>query len=157
MYTYLLFGSSSPTTYTWKKYNVVNQYESTSESASAFSGIHSSIKVASSYDLNSSTGVYSLINPQTKNISSSKDEIISTYPYSFLTGAGTQYEGDVLHKLESYTASESAVGGVVWNGRNYGVHLVQHQGTYIEDVTSTNPSAYPDNGIQDGYWYVKQS
>lgn len=31
------------------------------------------------------------------------------------------------------------------------------KGTYIEDVESSNPSAYPDNGIgTDGYWYVKQ-
>lgn len=31
------------------------------------------------------------------------------------------------------------------------------QGTYIEDVTSDNESAYPDNGRHtDGYWYVKQ-
>lgn len=32
------------------------------------------------------------------------------------------------------------------------------QGTYIEDVTSTNYTEYPDNGRHtDGYWYVKQS
>lgn len=31
------------------------------------------------------------------------------------------------------------------------------QGTYIEDVTSDNETAYPENGIHtDGYWYVKQ-
>lgn len=30
------------------------------------------------------------------------------------------------------------------------------QGAYIEDVTSSNYNAYPDNGIQDGYWYVRQ-
>ena len=30
------------------------------------------------------------------------------------------------------------------------------QGTYIDQVTSDNPSAYPDNGRgSDGYWYVK--
>lgn len=29
------------------------------------------------------------------------------------------------------------------------------KGTYISDVASTDPNAYPDNGVQDGYWYVK--
>lgn len=31
----------------------------------------------------------------------------------------------------------------------------QSQGNYIEDVISENYNAYPDNGIQDGYWYVR--
>ena len=30
------------------------------------------------------------------------------------------------------------------------------QGSYIEDVTSSDYNAYPDNGVQDGYWYVRQ-
>ena len=30
------------------------------------------------------------------------------------------------------------------------------QGEYIEDVTSSNYNAYPENGVQDGYWYVRQ-
>lgn len=29
------------------------------------------------------------------------------------------------------------------------------QGTYIDQVISENPSAYPDNGQQGNYWYVK--
>ena len=30
------------------------------------------------------------------------------------------------------------------------------QGEYIEEVTSSDYNAYPDNGVQDGYWYVRQ-
>lgn len=30
-------------------------------------------------------------------------------------------------------------------------------GAYISDVKSDDPNAYPENGIKDGYWYVKQS
>lgn len=30
-------------------------------------------------------------------------------------------------------------------------------GSYIEDVESEDENAYPDNGVQDGYWYVKIS
>ena len=31
------------------------------------------------------------------------------------------------------------------------------QGSYITDVESDNPNAFPDNGYKDGYWYVKQN
>lgn len=32
----------------------------------------------------------------------------------------------------------------------------QEKGDYIDTVSSKdNPNAYPDNGVQDGYWYVK--
>lgn len=33
---------------------------------------------------------------------------------------------------------------------------ITEQGSFIEYVTSDNPSAYPDNGAQGGYWYIKQ-
>lgn len=28
-------------------------------------------------------------------------------------------------------------------------------GSYIEDVVSKEPTTFPDNGVQDGFWYVK--
>ena len=31
------------------------------------------------------------------------------------------------------------------------------KGSYIYDVASNDPNAYPENGVQDGYWYVKVS
>ena len=33
----------------------------------------------------------------------------------------------------------------------------KQKGSFIGYVTSDNPSAYPDDDIQDGYWYVKQT
>ena len=38
-----------------------------------------------------------------------------------------------------------------------GINTTYSQGTYIEDVESDNENAYPTNGYQDGYWYVKKS
>ena len=29
------------------------------------------------------------------------------------------------------------------------------KGSYVDSVTSYNPYEYPDDGAQDGYWYVK--
>lgn len=36
-----------------------------------------------------------------------------------------------------------------------GINTTYSQGEYIEDVESDNENAYPTNGYQDGYWYVK--
>lgn len=33
--------------------------------------------------------------------------------------------------------------------------LAEEKGNYVDIVTSYNPTEYPDNGKQDGYWYVK--
>ena len=38
-----------------------------------------------------------------------------------------------------------------------GINTTYSQGDYIEDVESDNENAYPANGYQDGYWYVKKS
>lgn len=41
---------------------------------------------------------------------------------------------------------------IVTETKNY----TDAQGEYIEDVTSSDYNAYPENGVQDGYWYVRQ-
>lgn len=38
----------------------------------------------------------------------------------------------------------------------YSAVTTQTRGEYIEDVTGTSRSEYPENGIQGGYWYVRQ-
>lgn len=35
--------------------------------------------------------------------------------------------------------------------------ISQSKGDLIDTVTDSNPAAYPENGIQDGYWYVLQT
>lgn len=51
--------------------------------------------------------------------------------------------------------------GATWNNSARYVYKINTsptnvRGTYIDDVESDDENAYPDNGIQDGYWYVKQ-
>lgn len=46
-----------------------------------------------------------------------------------------------------------------FNGNCYRINdIVKNQsvGNFIDYVTSTNPLAYPDNGISGSYWYVRQ-
>ena len=52
-------------------------------------------------------------------------------------------------------ATVSATGSV---NIGYIPYTLQHvRGDFIDDVTSANPDAYPDNGIQGDYWYVRYS
>ena len=55
---------------------------------------------------------------------------------------------------QATTSSLNMIGTVY--SKQYLSHVEYSQGTYIDQVTSENPSAYPDNGRHsDGYWYVK--
>ena len=59
------------------------------------------------------------------------------------TGVGTYGNGDYAIDGYIYTAKANPT--------------IYSQGTYIEDVISTDANAYPDNGRHtDGYWYVRQ-
>lgn len=54
--------------------------------------------------------------------------------------------------VESSLASGNYNGSLIY----YDVLVNGEKGNYIEDVTSADENAYPENGIQDGYYYIKQ-
>ncbi|MBQ8718344.1 MAG: hypothetical protein IJY66_03680 [Clostridia bacterium] len=54
--------------------------------------------------------------------------------YYVTKGYGNIYSPGEMKKVTSYT---------------------QGQGDYIDSVSSADPAAIPDNGPQDGFWYVK--
>ena len=64
-----------------------------------------------------------------------------------------------VNKIYSYDQIED-VETDEWDINAYkivGINTTYSQGEYIEDVESDNDNAYPANGYQDGYWYVKKS
>lgn len=79
----------------------------------------------------------------------------SSYPYigilDYRPGIGYVTESDTVYYVSSANSS----------GFNYYYYYKREQtnqrGSYIEDVTSTDENAYPTNGVQGGYWYVKIS
>lgn len=40
------------------------------------------------------------------------------------------------------------------NAEIHGIQTTRSRGTYIEDVSSSNQGSYPQDGEQDGFWYV---
>ena len=78
------------------------------------------------------------------------DETAETSPYIYADG--------VIYENTRYQKMYRVVGN--WSKDYYYTYLVEpkeEQGIYISDVESDDPNAYPENGIKDGYWYVKQS
>lgn len=61
----------------------------------------------------------------------------------------TSMSGDTLFKI----TSKSGYSSVSITFATYTIGDVK--GSYIDTVTSYNPYEYPDDGIQDGYWYVR--
>lgn len=61
----------------------------------------------------------------------------------------TNMSGDTLCKI----ISKSGYGTVSLKFDTF--TLAEEKGNYVDSVTSYNPTEYPDNGKQDGYWYVK--
>lgn len=57
--------------------------------------------------------------------------------------------GDTLYEITSKTGSST----VTLDFATYTIGDIK--GSYIDTVTSYNPYEYPDDGAQDGYWYVR--
>lgn len=86
---------------------------------------------------------------QPKITKRSDDESAETYPY--ITPYGRINENTRYQKIYRVVGN--------WSKDYYYIYLVQpktSQGSYVDEVTSEDPAAYPENGEQDGYWYVKQ-
>lgn len=139
--------------YKWQKYNVNSvttyslAFETTTTGGLAFEP-GKTYTMGSSYTFDSTTGAAALSGTSSVR-GSALPNYFEYYPYYM-------YDGE-LYKLVSYTTQN-----------NYGMHIFAQevgvvtsttetsQGSYIEDVTSSDEAAYPENGIHtDGYWYVK--
>lgn len=65
--------------------------------------------------------------------------------------SSTNMSGDTLFEITAKTTS--GYSNVSLTFATYTIGDVK--GSYIDTVTSYNPYEYPDDGAQDGYWYVK--
>ena len=83
-----------------------------------------------------------------------------SYWYVYSTSSVSYSKGSTSYGQVSST-NRSAYPNNSYSGSYWYVYSTNittySQGTYIEDVTDTNETAYPDNGRYDtdGYWYVK--
>ena len=148
--------------YTWKKYTVAQAYTTKATA------------VNESFDENTGGGwvMYSYASSENGlSVNGSKFSMPGrTYPadyaanlynsYRFFVPA--VYSGSYKTEYDTIYYCDTASGNVDYNtaaihaSKKYTRVLTSQRGSYIEDVTSADESAYPTDGVQNGYWYVRQ-
>lgn len=75
----------------------------------------------------------------------------------YLIQDGGSHNTRQMFYLRSFVPN--SVSTISFRGDIYSLDRNRQQGQFIEEVTSPDPAAYPNNGYDEntGYWYVKQS
>lgn len=147
------------TTYTWEKYEAVEQQGITYESGTTLS-LSLITKLVLYADFRVDSGRIVLSNPV--NAEGDPPAVIesnsyhTTHPYYY----GDKADGssdNTPYKITSFYKSGS-YGYMVANNKmvldESGISYTK--GDYIGEVTSKTAGTYPDNGYQNGYWYIKK-
>ena len=136
----------------WKKYNAVSSYALDISSSISYPGSGEPDDIYTGYTITSST-TYTKTGKKTWKYNDN-----FTLNNAIVVLNNIDYFGYVRHVYEydSQADEETEYWDIVAH-KILGVKTTYSQGTYIEDVESDNENAYPTNGYQDGYWYVKVS
>lgn len=142
--------------YVWEKYSVAtaNVYglsESTNKTSLSSNNLSPSSPAYKTVSVDSSTGEITL-----SDIGGSISTAYKTHPYAKTSSMGSFGSGGGTYRVVSATNPSSSF----WAYSAYRIDAVvidttDIRGDYIESVMSTTNRAYPNNGIQNGYWYVK--
>lgn len=149
--------------YTWKKYNTVvtttyveKQGDVNVPLTLKFTSSNGGTKYTFGKTKKFSTadGTFSLTNTASYSPPNYWSNM-KTYPYYLQDGK--------CYKMTSYNSNATNLGNGISGFKFYATEFYAEavtsysRGTYIEDVTSPDASAFPENGRHtDGYWYVKQ-
>ena len=137
--------------YIWEKYSIeeIGSYNYTTRTRESYIPTSSySWYVSTSFTFNDKTGIFSLDNP-TRVLTSQLDSYSNYYAILGST-SGTEME-----KILSVTLNSNGT-GYDCNSINYqsSGSISQQKGDFIEEVSSLDLNAYPENGVLDDYWYV---
>lgn len=147
--------------YVWQKYSTVKIYKEhkldTSPKLPRGTEI-SDITIGTSYKFDPSTGIFTLENTK----AAGNDTVNAlTHPYAMVraTSGKSLYkaiEGSASTKYWQFNADYLVVrkDGSLYPASYYETRQSDEKGNYIEDVRSDNQSAYPQDGVSGGYYYV---
>lgn len=157
--------SSSVAVYKWEKYTVISHgyTESVTDGqggtyyASGLSNLSRVIYADKTFDSN--TGKITLSNPLSaeKSTWATQYSNYTSYPYYY----GDYLDGstdNTVYKIKNMSeGGNSIMKNYVYSSDKYVVSADSvEQGNYIEDIYHISSSAFPTNGVQNGYWYVSQ-
>ena len=149
--------SSSVPVYRWGKYNITSsgyQLNEKTGNVSVKNVMSSGAIVYKNMTTDTSTGKITLSDPYSETASawSKIYEVYSEYPYYWVT------ENTVAGKITAISTSSGTL-GTQYNVSYTSYEMISsgtEKGSYIEDVYHISSSAFPEDGVQDGYWYVSQ-
>lgn len=157
--------SSSVAVYKWEKYTIISHgyTESVTDGqggtyyASGLSNLSRVIYADKTFDSN--TGKITLSNPLSaeKSTWATQYSNYTSYPYYY----GDYLDGstdNTVYKIKNMSeGGNSVMKNYVYSSDKYVVSADSvEQGNYIEDIYHISSSAFPTNGVQNGYWYVSQ-
>lgn len=155
--------------YAWEKYNLVQTgyKEQLRSSGTGRVPITGTVWTSGKYSIDQETGMFSFQDfPNSPDsdgywkLADEDERSTSTHPYAM-----PGLSGDALYKADP-------ISGDVWFNDNnryleirnkgdiqYGITVyitapTYGKGTYVEDIYSNDHGEYPQDGVQDGYWYV---
>lgn len=148
----------SDTTITWERY-AVSQTAVEGSSTRATGVYNKYLKVGTTYSIEN--GEFAVTTTQSLRIRTATSSIAA--PYTILA------DGTLSLQSSSQTTGDTVRGPMLGKltqiaGSSYNMYadfipytINTGKGSYIDTVESYIPDEYPDDGVQDGYWYVKIS
>lgn len=138
---------------TWERYSLKKGVVKGSATALSINKqASSSLSVSTAYTLNESTGLFT-ITRTSKYVNQMRSGDVY---YSSVSTFGTSFSGGTYDTIYEITITDSAphIGGDI-SYKSVPLTFGQIKGDLIGTVSSRNAAAYPDNGIQGNYWYVR--
>ena len=135
----------------WDVYAINSGYNPIEGESSSNSG-YSAFYAGTSYTLNQSTGEFTV--EQTTQIARSSTgatNAVGKYIIDTYSSSGT-YTGSTVYLITA--ASYSWLTGLSLTLTPYTSQYYENRGSLVGSVTDLDVTAYPINGIQNGYWYV---
>lgn len=137
--------------YTWAKYSVnsTTTYEEYLGDSTSFTfAVTDGLDCSYSYTFDSATGTFTLTDPKsTGGQIYSSDYRLGRIYFEYPRSSGNVYKA-TSQSGNTYTCLPLLAK----------TNATQSRGDFIKNVTATDESTYPENGVHtDGYWYVKVS
>ena len=143
----------------WERYSAISNTKYEQVTTSNVSGINSNVGTsetwyysASGFTFSETTGKYSLKSPSSLKglqipIGAANGYFDNAYVIMTSSSGSTMY-----YNCKSYNNAY-----LTFQTRYTANKTTQYsKGSYIDTVESDNENAYPDEGYQNGYWYVKK-
>lgn len=156
--------------YVWEKYAAIANGEynlvysdGEIQSGAANTTAPSSRILYKTLTLDSTTGEITLSEPLSEEKSTAAEmyENYAEYPYYYGDYSDGSTNGTIYkYKSMSRTISEGSYVTLTfwkWNSQKVSAEPESYEkGDFVETIYSDNEEDYPDDGVQDGYWYVRK-